>query len=1138
MRYRPVEGGRDQTDAIGDAVEELLREPPGDVLVFLSGEREIRDTAEALQGRLRPDVEILPLYAQAVDARAAPRVPAAAARGAIVLATNVAETSLTVPGIRYVVDPGIARISRYSARLKVQRLPIEPVSQASADQRKGRCGRVADGHLHPALRRAGLRAAAALHRPGDPPHEPRQRASSRWRRRSSATSPTSRSSTRPTARQVRDGIRLLQELAALDEREELTPLGRRLAQLPVDPRLGRMILEADRHGCAEEVIVITAALSIQDPRERPAEKREQADQLHARFADEHSDFIAFLNLWRYLREQQRALSGNQFRRRCHAEFLHHLRVREWQDLVAQLRQAAKQVDVTLNRAEAEPDTVHAALLSGLLSQLGLKDPARREFQGARGARFALWPGSALAKRPPTWVMVAELVETSRLWGRVAARIDPRAVEPLAQHLVSRTYDEPRWNRKRASVVATERVTLYGLPIVAGRTVAYGGIDPELSRSLFIRSALVEGDWEARHRFLAANRELLERVDELEARARRRDIRVTDQGLYDFYDARIPADVVSGAHFDRWWRDARRADPDLLTFREADVAGEAAAALDRRAVPEAWRQGDLTLPLSYVFDPGAARDGVTVHVPLTVLPQLKPLGFDWLVPALREELVTVLIRSLPKEYRRSLVPVPEVVAAVLARVTPRSEPLLDALERELEALRGVRIPRSAWDLGRLPPHLRMTFRVEDDRGALVAEGDDLDALREQVRPRLRERLSAAASPLERHGMTRWEAGDLPKAVALPGTGGSVRGYPALVDEGATVGVRVLETSAAQRAAMHAGTRKLLALDMPSPIRHLQGRLSAEDALALARAPGGNPRAVLEDATVAALESLMAEAGGPAWDAAGFARLRAHVAGRAGGADGGDRAAGGADPRRGARRRAPARAARPRPRVRRGARRRRPAARAARPSRLRRRDRRRTARRRRALPARGRAAARAAAGRARPGPRQAARRPGARAGVRGARGLVAGRPAAPARAARHPVAARGAARGALRPGPRRARAGVGEADPARDPRGRPGLTTAGSARRRAARPCPGPCRPSAWRAAGAAGPSTGRARPGSRPAGPCPRRGRRRPARRPPRASAACAPPPRATRSVASPIRQPCLDGTSRPPPPRWDRNPAR
>ena len=480
VRYRPVvdpddpaaDPDRDQIDAIGDAAEELLRERRGDILVFLSGEREIRDTADALRGRLRSTrdpIEILPLYARlstAEQQRVFKRNSSPPTRR-IVLATNVAETSLTVPGIKYVIDPGTARISRYSARLKVQRLPIEPVSQASADQRKGRCGRVADGicirlydeqdfeqrprFTDPEILRTNLAsvllqmAAAKLGDIADFPFlDP------------------------PDRRQVRDGIRLLQELTALDEREQLTPLGRRLAQLPVDPRLGRMILEADRLGCAEEVIVITAALSIQDPRERPAEKREQADQLHARFADEHSDFIAFLNLWRYLREQQRALSGNQFRRRCHAEFLHHLRVREWQDLVAQLRQAAKQVDVTLNRAEAEPDTVHAALLSGLLSQLGLKDPARREFQGARGARFALWPGSALAKRPPTWVMVAELVETSRLWGRVAARIDPRAVEPLAQHLVSRTYDEPRWNRKRASVVATERVTLYGLPIVAAR----------------------------------------------------------------------------------------------------------------------------------------------------------------------------------------------------------------------------------------------------------------------------------------------------------------------------------------------------------------------------------------------------------------------------------------------------------------------------------------------------------------------------------------------------------------------------------------------------------------------------------------------------------------------------------------------
>ena len=909
VRYRPVadpeDPDRDQTDAIGDAVEELLAEREGDVLVFLSGEREIRDTADALTGRLRADIDVLPLYAR-LSTREQQRVFKPHGGRRVVLATNVAETSLTVPGIRYVVDPGTARISRYSARLKVQRLPIEPISQASADQRKGRCGRVAEGicvrlfteedfeerprFTDPEILRTNLAsvilqmAAAGLGDIEDFPFlDP------------------------PDRRQVRDGVRLLQELAAFDGDERLTPLGRRLAQLPVDPRLGRMVLEADAHGCAGEVIVIAAALSIQDPRERPADKRAAADQSHARFSDEQSDFIAFLNLWRYLREQQRALSGNQFRKRCHAEFLHHLRVREWQDLVGQLRQAAKGVGIaftqptssasrgtqptssastgtqptssasTGNETPAEPEPIHLALLSGLLSHLGLKDPSRREYQGARGARFAIFPGSALARKPPTWVMVAELVETSRLWGRTAAKIDPRWVEPLAEHLIKRTYEEPHWERKRGSVVATERATLYGLPIVTGRKVAYGRIDPDLSRGLFIRRALVEGDWETRHAFYAANRRLLEEVEELEHRARRRDIVVDDQALYDFYDARIPADVVSAAHFDRWWKDERRRHPDRLDLTREDLVGDAAASLDQRALPEAWQQGEETMRLSYVFDPGSERDGVTVHVPLKRLPQLRPIGFDWLVPALRLELITALIRSLPKELRRQLVPVPELAAAVLERLQPRREPVLDALACELERMRGVRIPRDAWDLDRLPPHLRMTFRVEDERGALVAEGSDLDALREQVRPRLREELSAAASPLAAHGLREWTIGTLPKVVALPGTGRAVRGYPALVDEGDAVGVRVLETPEAQREAMRLGTRKLIALNVPSPIRSVQGGLGNAAQLALAAAPHGRPRAVLEDATLAALEGLIAAAGGPAWDEAGFARLRAHVAG---------------------------------------------------------------------------------------------------------------------------------------------------------------------------------------------------------------------------------------------------------------------
>ena len=771
VRYAPVEEDEDVVDAIGGACEALLRERRGDVLVFLSGEREIRDAAEALRGRLPDSVELLPLYARLSTAEQQ-RVFKPHAKHRVVLATNVAETSLTVPGIRSVVDPGTARISRYSARLKVQRLPIEPISQASADQRKGRCGRTSDGvairlfseedfeqrprFTDPEILRTNLAAVilrmAALDL-GDIEDFP-------------FLDP-------PDRRQVRDGVRLLQELRAIDAEGRLTQVGRRLAQLQVDPRMGRMILEAGEQDCAAEVIPIVAALSIQDPRERPAEARAQADQQHARFADETSDFLAYLNLWRYLREQQRALSGSQFRKRCKAEYLHYLRVREWQDLAGELRRSAKELGIGLNQQPAEPAAVHRALLSGLLSHVGVKDAQGREYLGARGARFAIFPGSGVAKKPPAWAMVAELVETSRLWGRDAARIDPKWVEPLAEHLVSRTYSEPRWVASRASVVATERVTLYGLPIVTGRTVQYGRIDPALSRELFIRRALVEGEWETRHAFWAANQALLEEVDALEQRARRRDLRVSDEALFAFYDERIPADVVSGAHFDRWWRDARKADPDLLTYtRELLVADDAADPEAGR--PTEWKQGELVLPLSYRFEPGAEHDGVTAHVPLKALPQLREAGFDWLVPAFREELVTALIRSLPKDVRRRLVPVPEVAAEVLALLEPRKGRFADQVAAELGRLRGVRVTRADFDEARLPGHLRMTFRVEDERGAVVAEGTDLAALRERVRPRLRAELASAARGLETSGLTAWTIGELPKVVALPGTGQAVRG----------------------------------------------------------------------------------------------------------------------------------------------------------------------------------------------------------------------------------------------------------------------------------------------------------------------------------------------------------------------------
>ncbi len=875
----PAGPDRDPIDAIGDAVEELLRDGPGDVLVFLSGEREIRDTAEALTGRLPSRIEVLALYAR-LSPQEQQRVfkPHDARR--VVLATNVAETSLTVPGIGSVVDQGTARISRYSSRLKVQRLPIEAVSRASADQRKGRCGRQSDGICVRLYSEDDFQARPAF---TDPEILRTSLASVILQMEALGLGDVEDFPflDPPDRRQIRDGIALLHELGALDpsaadRARRLTPLGRRLAQLPVDPRLGRMVLEADRLGCADEVVVIAAALSIQDPRVRPLQERAAADQQHARFADETSDFLAYLNLWRYLREQQRELSGNQFRKRCRAEFLHYLRVREWQDLAGQLRQAARGVGVTINQEPSEPQLVHVALLSGLLSHIGLRDERRRgEYAGARGARFAISPGSVLVRRQPTWVMVAELMETSRLWGRTAAQIQPSWIEPLAEHLLRRTYEAPHWERKRGSVVATERATLFGLPVVPGRKIAYGAIDPQLSRELFIRNALVEGDWHTRHEFVAANACVIEELEELEHRARRRDILAGDEAIFGFYDERIAADVVSVAHFDQWWKRARRSQPDLLSFpRDLLVSADATELLDGRALPDAWRQGDLTLALSYRFEPGSEHDGVTVHVPLGVLAALRANGFDWLVPGLRHELVVALVRSLPKDLRRPLVPIPELAAQVVTDLRPRKGRLVDAVARELERHRGVRVDPGAFDLARLPAHLRMSFSVEDDDGHVLARGEDLDALRAAVRPRLRAELAAATAQIDRTGMCDWDIGELPRTLTLPAGGASA--YPALVDEGESVGVRALETREAQRAAMHAGTRRLLALTVASPVRAVRRGLDAAATLTLAASPHGGAGALFDDAVVAALDESIAAADGPAWDEAGWIALRDLVA----------------------------------------------------------------------------------------------------------------------------------------------------------------------------------------------------------------------------------------------------------------------
>jgi ATP-dependent helicase HrpA len=884
IRYRPLvedagdeddgETVRDQIQAICEAVDELCAEGPGDILVFLSGEREIRDTADALRRLDRRDLEVLPLFAR-LSAAEQHRVFAPHTGRRVVLATNVAETSLTVPGIAYVVDPGTARISRYSQRLKVQRLPIEPVSQASANQRAGRCGRTSDG------------ICIRLYTEAD--YESRPEFTDPEILRTNLASVILQMAALdlgdidafgfvdpPDRRSVNDGIALLRELGAFDMGSgKLTDLGRRLAQLPVDPRLGRMVLEAETNGCVAEVLIITAVLSIQDPRERPLDKREAADVAHARFRDPESDFVTYLNLWNYLADAQRELSSNQFRRLCRTDFLNYLRVREWQDLESQLRQIARSMGVGRNSEPASPAAVHTALLSGLLSHIGLRDLDKSEYLGARGARFAVSPGSALFRRSTRWIMAAELVETTRLWARDVARIEPEWAEKLAGHLVKRTYSEPHWDAAAGSVRAFEKVTLYGLPLVAARRVQYGRIDPVLSRELFIRHALVDGDWRTHHAFFHRNRALADEVRELEERSRRRDIVVDDETLFAFYDARVGAEVVSARHFDTWWKRTRRTQPDLLTLTRDVLVNAGAAGLAPQDYPTTWRQDELELALTYRFEPGAPDDGVTVHIPLPVLAQVRSDGFDWQVPGLRADLVTALIRSLPKALRRNFVPVPEFTASFVDSAPDATRPLVDELAAHLTRLTGVVVGRGDWALDRVPDHLRMTFRVHEDGGAVAAEGKDLAALRRRLLPKARDAMAGVADDIEREGLTEWTPGTLARVVERRRSGYAVKAYPALVDEKNSVAVRVFPTEEEQARAMWAGTRRLLLLDVPTPVPSLSRRLTPAVKLGLTRYPYQTVPDLLEDCVTCAVDAIIERAGGPAWDGEAYARLRAAV-----------------------------------------------------------------------------------------------------------------------------------------------------------------------------------------------------------------------------------------------------------------------
>ncbi|MFG6474950.1 ATP-dependent RNA helicase HrpA [Microbacterium sp. P06] len=960
-RSSAVEEEPDEVGGIIAALRELDREAPGDVLVFLPGEAEIRDATDAVRGAYSSDsspTEVLPLYGRlsaAEQHRVFERSKVAGVRRRVILSTNVAETSLTVPGIRYIIDTGTARISRYSARSKVQRLPIEAVSQASAQQRSGRAGRTSDG------------IAIRLYSEDD------------FDRRPEFTEPeilrTSLASvilqmlslgfgdissfpflTPPDSRGVKAAFDLLLELGAVrparsrDELPRLSDIGRDLSRLPIDPRFARMLIEARRTGVEHDVLAIVAGLSIQDVRERPEERREEADRLHARFTDPTSDFLSLLNLWNYLQEQQSELGSSAFRRLCRAEHLNYVRVREWSDVNRQLRSLLGPADPGSGGRSRRPrrgsgadpstspgtatgsdgsgtagrnskdagggapagheagDAIHQAILAGLLSHIGLLDvrtakqpqdrkparaagPQRAEYLGARGARFAIFPGSGLRKARPTALMAAELVETSRLYGRTVAAIDPAWAEALAGDLAKRSLSEPHWSKAAGAASAYEKVTLFGVEIVPRRRVQLARFDRPLAREMFIRHALVEGEWDASTldkrltAFLRRNTEQRRLLEKIEERERRRDILVGDEAIFAFYDARLPVDVFDVRSFETWWTETSTRTPRLLDVTEADLTGEGGRG-DDRGFPSRWRQGDQVLGLAYRFEPGADDDGVTVVVPLALLASLRPDGFDWQVPGLRDELVTALLRALPKTIRRNVVPAAdwaERFAADLAGRGPEahdglpSTTLLDAVAALVQRVANQPVTAADFELDRVATHLRMSFRAVDARGRTVGTDRDLGALQGRLSDRARTSVAAtiaarqtpagasqvasatidgrAAGFPERTGLTAWTFDDLPDVVDTRVAGGIVRGYPAVIDDGATVSVRLEAT--AESAARHtrAGVRRMLLLAVASPATYVLDHLTANEKLTLAASPYPNAKALIEDARLAVVDALL-------------------------------------------------------------------------------------------------------------------------------------------------------------------------------------------------------------------------------------------------------------------------------------------
>ena len=883
VHYRPLarseedEDDRTLQEGILHAVREIEtieREKgwlhgPRDVLVFLPGEREIRETADTLRRADLTGTEILPLYAR-LSNEEQNRVFASHKGRRIVLATNVAETSLTVPGIRYVVDPGLVRISRYSYRAKIQRLPIEPISQASANQRKGRCGRVAEGVCIRLYDEEDFLSRPAFTDP-------------EIQRTNLASVILSMLALKlgsieafpfvdpPDSRFVKDGFRLLFELGAVDDQQRLTPLGRKLAKLPIDPRLARMVLAGAERGRLRDVLIVVSALAIQDPRDRPADKRQAADQAHQRWHDPDSDFVALLNLWHGIENAREALSGNQLRRWCREHYINYLRMREWHDTFRQLRQLLRDMDIDvpapLPRDEDESEEqakqarrktsgkLHQALLSGLLSNLGTL-LENREYLGARNRKFMIHPGSGLAKKTPKWVMAFELIETTKLFARTVAKIDPQWIEPQAQHLIKSSYSEPHWEMKRAQVVAFEQVTLFGLPIVARRRVHYGPIAPQESRELFIRRALVEGEFQTKGEFFAHNRALIEEVEALEDRARRRDILVDEETLFAFYDERLPYDIVNGKGFEHWRKQVERESPGLLKFDIETLKARDANDVTQAQYPDHLTLAGVAYPVSYHFDPDAEDDGVTLTVPAAMLPQLPVHALEWLVPGLLREKCIALLKSLPKSIRRQVVPIPDWVDAALEMLVPDQRPLTEALGEFIRRRTGTRVHPDDWRLDLLAPHLIMNVRVVDHAGKTLGQGRDVRALER----RFEEAASRGARALAEQAnqdpaLEGLPSEPLPESRVTTQAGIRVEAYPALVAEDARFKVALFDHPAKAAAAHQMGVARLAISQQPDQVKAIK-RLPGVEKCALLFAKVGNKNELVDDFLLAVFTQVVA------------------------------------------------------------------------------------------------------------------------------------------------------------------------------------------------------------------------------------------------------------------------------------------